>query len=165
MVNIFNGELIMNKTNVMRILEQHKLSYNHYEYDSNITNGVEVATALNQNMAQVFKTLVTTGSDNNHYVFVVPVAKTLDLKKGAKAVNVKSVEMLKQKDLFTLTGYIHGGCSPIGMKKNFKTVVDITATQFATIIFSAGKVGYQVELKPQDLQNLINCHFDDIVQD
>ena len=155
----------MNKTTVMRILEQHKLSCNHYEYDSNITNGVEVATALNQNMAQVFKTLVTTGSDNNHYVFVVTVAKTLELKKGAKAVNVKSVEMIKQKDLFPLTGYIHGGCSPIGMKKSFKTVVDITATQFPTIIFSAGKVGYQVELKPQDLQNLINCHFDDIVQD
>ena len=92
----------------------------------------------------------------------MPVASTLDLKKGAKAVGVKSIDMLKQKDLFSLTGYVHGGCSPIGMKKNFKTVVDITALDYETIIFSAGKVGYQVEVNPTDLQHLINCEFDSI---
>lgn len=152
----------MQKTNVMRILEQHKINYRSYEYANTITNGVDVANSLNQDISKVFKTLVTVGNDNNHYVFVVPVASTLDLKRGAKAVGVKSIDMLKQKDLFPLTGYVHGGCSPIGMKKNFKTVVDITALDYETIIFSAGKVGYQVEVNPADLQHLINCKFDSI---
>ena len=147
------------KTNVMRILEQHKINYVPHEYNNQIVNGEEVARVLNQNENQVFKTLVTVGSNNNHYVFVVPVNKTLNLKLAAKSVNVKSIEMLKQKDLFNLTGYVHGGCSPIGMKKQFKTVVDVSALNFNTIIFSAGKVGFQVEVNSQDLKALINCEF------
>lgn len=147
------------KTNVMRILEQHKINYVPHEYNNIIVNGEEVARVLNKNENQVFKTLVTVGSNNNHYVFVVPVNKTLNLKLAAKSVNVKNIEMLKQKDLFNLTGYVHGGCSPIGMKKQFKTVVDVSALNFNTIIFSAGKVGFQVEVNPQDLKALINCEF------
>ncbi len=150
------------KTNVMRILEQHKITYVPHEYNNQIVNGEEVARALNENENQVFKTLVTVGSNNNHYVFVVPVNKTLNLKLAAKSVNVKNIEMLKQKDLFNLTGYVHGGCSPIGMKKQFKTVVDVSALNFNTIIFSAGKVGFQVEVNPQDLKALINCEFNNI---
>ena len=140
------------KTNVMRILDSKKIKYNSYSYiNTNAISGVEVATAIGANIDQVFKTLVTVGKTNNHYVFVVPVQKELDLKKAAKAVNEKSIEMLKQKDLLPLTGYIHGGCSPIGMKKFFKTTIDDSAKQFSTIIFSAGKIGYQVEVTLDDL--------------
>ena len=149
----------MNKTNVMRILDQQKIKYSHYEYDKTLTNGVEVANYIKRPLSQVFKTLVTCGSDLNHYVFVIPVQQTLDLKKAAASVGVKNIEMLKQKDLFNLTGYVHGGCSPIGMKKLFKTVVDNSATKFETIIFSAGKIGFQVEMSPIELQKLISCDF------
>lgn len=140
------------KTNVMRILDQKKIPYtSHYYGDSEAISGVEVAAVLNQNPDHVFKTLVTVGVSKSNYVFVVPVEKELDLKKAAAAVSEKSIAMIKSKDLLPLTGYIHGGCSPIGMKKQFKTVIDSSATEFDTIIFSGGKIGYQVELPLEEL--------------
>ncbi len=151
------------KTNVMRVLDAHKINYKSYSYAStDAISGVEVAKVLNQNEAQVFKTLVTIGHSKEHYVFVIPVAKELDLKKAAKAVGEKNIEMIKQKDLLPLTGYIHGGCSPIGMKKFFNTTIDITAQNFETIIFSAGKIGYQVEVKLNDLKQVIDFKLADI---
>ena len=144
------------KNNVMRILEQKKIKYNHYNYvDSGAISGVEVATTLNQNPSQVFKTLVTRGKTGNNYVFVVPCDKELDLKKAAKASGEKSIEMVKSKELLPLTGYIHGGCSPIGMKKTFTTFIDSSAQNFDTIIYSGGKVGYQVETSLDDLYKII----------
>lgn len=144
------------KTNVMRMLDKHKINYKHYSYaDTDAISGVEVAEVLNQNPAQVFKTLVTTSKSGKHYVFMLPVKKELNLKKAALAVNEKSVEMLKSKELLPLTGYIHGGCSPIGMKKFFTTTIDESAQNFDTIIFSAGKIGYQVEVTLEDLSKMI----------
>lgn len=152
------------KTNVMRILEQKKIRYNSYSYASTqAISGMEVATALNQDPNCVFKTLVTVGTSRNNYVFLVPVNKELNLKKAAKSVNEKKVEMIKSKELLPLTGYIHGGCSPIGMKKQFKTVINITAQNFEKIIFSAGKIGYQVEMSLENLQKVINFTLADIV--
>ena len=152
------------KTNVMRILEQKKIKYNSYSYASTqAISGMEVATALNQDPNCVFKTLVTVGTSRNNYVFLVPVNKELNLKKAAKSVNEKKVEMIKSKELLPLTGYIHGGCSPIGMKKQFKTVINITAQNFEKIIFSAGKIGYQVEMSLENLQKVINFTLADIV--
>lgn len=152
------------KTNVMRILEQKKIKYNSYSYASTqAISGMEVATALNQDPNCVFKTLVTVGTSRNNYVFLVPVNKELNLKKAAKSVNEKKVEMIKSKDLLPLTGYIHGGCSPIGMKKQFKTVINTTAQNFEKIIFSAGKIGYQVEVSLENLQKVINFTLADIV--
>lgn len=151
------------KTNVMRILDQKKVTYNSYSYaNTDAISGIEVATVLNQNPNQVFKTLVTISSNKVNYVFVVPVSKELNLKKAAKSVNEKSIEMIKSKDLLPLTGYIHGGCSPIGMKKQFKTVIDSSATNFETIIFSAGKIGYQVEVSLEELQKVIRYDLSDI---
>ncbi len=151
------------KTNVMRILDQHKISYtSHYYYDTDAVSGIEVAKVLNQNADQVFKTLVTKGNSGVNYVFLVPVNKELNLKKAAKAVNEKSIEMIKSKDLLPLTGYIHGGCSPIGMKKIFRTVIDVSATNFDTIIFSGGKIGYQVEVELNKLNNVIQFELSDI---
>ena len=151
------------KTNVMRILDQKKVTYNSYSYaNTDAISGIEVATVLNQNPNQVFKTLVTISSNKVNYVFVVPVSKELNLKKAAKSVGEKSVEMIKSKDLLPLTGYIHGGCSPIGMKKQFKTVIDASATNFETIIFSAGKIGYQVEVSLEELQKVIRYDLSDI---
>ena len=151
------------KTNVMRILDQKKVTYNSYSYaNTDAISGIEVATVLNQNPNQVFKTLVTISSNKINYVFVVPVSKELNLKKAAKSVNEKSIEMIKSKELLPLTGYIHGGCSPIGMKKQFKTVIDSSATNFETIIFSAGKIGYQVEVSLEELQKVIRYDLSDI---
>lgn len=151
------------KTNVMRILDQKKINYTSYCYaNTDAISGIEVANVLNQDPNQVFKTLVTVSNNNINYVFVIPVNKELDLKKAAKAVNEKSISMLKSKDLLALTGYIHGGCSPIGMKKQFKTVFDISANNYNTIIFSAGKIGYQVELSIKDLNKLFSFKLDDI---
>ena len=152
------------KTNVMRILDKAKIAYKHYSYaETDAISGVEVAAALNQNPDQVFKTLVTTSKSGNHYVFMIPVEKELDLKKAASAVGEKSVEMLKLKELLPLTGYVHGGCSPIGMKKQFVTVADESAKAFDTIIFSAGKIGYQVELSFDNLKKAINLSAASIV--
>lgn len=152
------------KTNVMRMLDKHKINYKYYTYsNTDAVSGVEVAKILSQNPAQVFKTLVTVGKSSNHYVFVIPVAKELDLKKAAHSVGEKSVEMLKQKDLLSITGYIHGGCSPIGMKKFFKTTIDFSAKNFDTIIFSAGKIGYQLEMRLKELEKAIDVQFEQIV--
>ena len=151
------------KTNVMRILDQKKINYNTYSYiDTDAISGMEVAEVLGQNPNQVFKTLVTVSGKNINYVFVVPVNKELDLKKAAKVVNEKSIEMIKSKELLPLTGYIHGGCSPIGMKKMFKTVIDESCKNFETIIFSGGKIGYQVELKLEDIEKVIRVEYNDI---
>lgn len=144
------------KTNVMRILEQKKIPYVPHIYsDTAETNGMEIAARLGEDPDRCFKTLVTVGKSSNKYVFVIPVNRELDLKKAAKAVGEKSVEMLKSKDLLPLTGYVHGGCSPIGMKKFFKTVINITAENFETFYFSAGRIGYQVELSLSDLKRVI----------
>ena len=152
------------KTNVMRILDGKKIKYNHYNYlESGAISGMEVAEALNENPNTVFKTLVTVGKSGNHYVFLLPVNKELDLKKAAKSVEEKNVEMIKSKELLPLTGYIHGGCSPIGMKKFFRTVIHKTASEFETILFSGGKIGYQVELTLQDLSKVIKYDLADIV--
>lgn len=152
------------KTNVMRILDKSKIKYNHYSYvGTNAVSGVEVASVLNQDPNHVFKTLVTTGKTNTHYVFVIPVNKELDLKKAAKSVGEKNIEMLKQKDLLPLTGYIHGGCSPIGMKKFFRTVIDKSSENYETIIFSAGKIGYQVEVSMTDLSKIIRFEIADVI--
>lgn len=157
---------INEKTNVMRILAQNKVNYTtHYYYDTGAISGINVANALKQNPNQVFKTLVTIGTSKSYYVFLVPVNKELDLKKCAKAVDEKSIEMIKSKDLLLLTGYIHGGCSPIGMKKQFKTIIDISATNFDTIIFSGGKIGYQVELSLNELTKIIQYELKDIKKD
>lgn len=153
------------KTNVMRILDQKKVSYNHYTYaDTGAISGMEVATVLGQDPAQVFKTLVTVGKTGQHYVFVVPVAKELDLKKAASAVKEKNIEMIKSKELLPLTGYIHGGCSPIGMKKFFPTTIDASAGEQKTILFSAGKIGYQVEVTLEDLAKVIKYQLAEICE-
>ena len=152
------------KTNVMRTLEKKKIPYTGYCYaDTSAVSGVEVAAALNQDPKRVFKTLVTTGKSKNHYVFLIPAAEELNLKKAAQSVNEKSVEMLKARELLPLTGYVHGGCSPIGMKKVFTTTIDASAANFASIIFSAGKIGYQVEVSLDDLQKVLNFNLADIV--
>ena len=144
------------KTNVMRILDQKKISYKNYCYaDTDAISGIDVATVLNQNPAQVFKTLVTIGKSGHYYVFLVPVSSELDLKKAAEAVGEKHVEMMKSKELLHLTGYIHGGCSPVGMKKFFMTTIDSSAENFDTIIFSGGKIGYQVEVSLSELSKVI----------
>lgn len=151
------------KTNVMRVLEQHKINYTSYCYiDSGVISGIDVAAVLNQNPDQVFKTLVTVGNSNSNYVFLVPVNRELDLKKAAKAIGEKSISMIKSKDLLPLTGYIHGGCSPVGMKKTFKTTIDESAMNFDTIIFSGGKIGYQVETSLDDLKKVVNFELADI---
>ena len=156
----------MEKTNVMRILDQKKISYmSHCYLNTGAISGIEVAEVLKEDPKKVFKTLVTISSTNHYYVFVIPVAEELDLKKAAKAVNEKSISMLKQKDLLPLTGYIHGGCSPIGMKKVFKTVVHISAESLDTIMISAGKIGYQVELNYQELEKFVPLELHDIIID
>ena len=154
----------MEKTNVMRILDQKKIAYTpRYYTNSDAISGMEVATVLNLDPNKVFKTLVTIGASKRNYVFVVPVNSELDLKKAASSVNEKSIEMIKSKDLLPLTGYIHGGCSPIGMKKPFRTVMNISALNYDTITFSAGKIGYQVEMNPNDLKKLINITYIEII--
>ena len=157
---------IKEKTNVMRVLDQHKIEYTPYCYvDSGVVSGIDVALVMGQDPSIVFKTLVTVGASRNHYVFVLPSNCELDLKKAAKTVGEKSIEMLKSKDLLPLTGYIHGGCSPIGMKKFFRTTVHFSAENYEKIFFSAGRVGYQVELSPVDLKKVIQFEFADITSD
>ena len=151
------------KTNVMRVLDSKKVKYTSHCYiDTPTTNGEEVAKILRQNPADVFKTLVTISKSGTNYVFVIPVAKELDLKKAAKAAGEKSIEMLKSKELLPLTGYVHGGCSPIGMKKPFKTFIDKSADEREVIIFSAGKIGYQVELTLSELAKVIDYSLEDL---
>ena len=153
------------KTNVMRVLDQKKIEYKSYNYlNTGAVSGLEVAQALGENPDMVFKTLVTVGKSKTNYVFVVPVDKELNLKKAAHSVGEKSIEMIKQKELLPLTGYVHGGCSPIGMKKQFVTIIDKSAEQFESIIFSAGKIGYQVEVSLEDLGKVIRFQLADITE-
>ena len=153
------------KTNVMRELDKLKIKYNFYSYlGTDAVSGVEVAKVLNQNPERVFKTLVTVGKSGKHYVFMLPVAEELNLKKSAKSVDEKSVEMIKSKELLPLTGYIHGGCSPIGMKKFFTTTIHNSAKDFETIMFSGGKIGYQVEMGLDDLSKIIKFRLADIIE-
>ena len=152
----------MEKTNVSRLLDVENINYEMKEYDKNIVDGLSVAKTLNENDEQVFKTLVTISNNKEYFVFVVPVNKTLDLKKASKATNSKSIEMIPQKQLLPLTGYIHGGCSPIGMKKKFETIIDETAQIFDYIYVSAGKIGYQIKINPNDLIRFINGKYFDI---
>lgn len=144
------------KTNVMRLLEQKGVSYtpHTYPHEDGAVDGATVARMVGKDPAQVFKTLVVRGASGGYYVFDIPVEETLDLKKAAHAVGEKSVAMIPQKELLPLTGYVHGGCSPLGMKKPFPTVLDETAQLFDTILVSAGKIGFQVEVGPADLLEL-----------
>ena len=154
------------KTNAMRKLDAMKIPFQEYTYEGDGTlTGVDVAAMLGQNADQVFKTLVTVGRTGEHYVFMIPVADELDLKMAAKAVGEKAVEMVKSKELLGLTGYIHGGCSPIGMKKFFRTTVHETAVLYDTIIFSGGKIGYQIELPLSDLEKVITLQTADVVKE
>lgn len=152
-----------NKTNALRMLDKIKAEYKCYTYtpDASLT-GVDIAALLGQNAKQVFKTLVTVAKSKQHYVFMIPVAEELDLKKAAAVVQEKSLDMVKQKELLSLTGYVHGGCSPIGMKKSFPLVIHQTAQNFATIIFSAGRVGMQLETSLESLAKLSNFKMADI---
>ena len=154
----------MQKTNAMRILDKNKVEYEIKTYDESLTSGELVAETLGEKKEEVFKTLVTVSNNGEHFVFVIPVAETLDLKKAAKVAGVKSVEMLKQKDLLPLTGYIHGGCSPVGMKKQFKTFVHKSAEDLECFCVSGGHVGMQVKLDPKDLKKVINFEYADIIQ-
>lgn len=155
----------MEKTNVMRLLDQKRIKYKEYFYgDTNAISGIEVAKALNEDANKVFKTLVTVAKSKQHYVFMIPVEKELDLKKAAHSVNEKSIEMIPQKDLLLLTGYVHGGCSPIGLKKPLEVIIDNSAQNFNEIIFSGGKIGYQVEVTLNDLKKIIHYKFDDLVR-
>ena len=151
------------KTNAIRFLEQKKIKFIVHNYlSSGAISGIDVANSLNENPNIVFKTLVTQGKSHQYYVFLVPVNKELDLKKAASCVNEKSIEMIKSKDLLPLTGYIHGGCSPIGMKKFFKTIIDISASNYDKIIFSGGKIGYQIETTLLELSKIIKFDLKDI---
>ena len=152
------------KTNVMRVLDQKKVHYELHTYEPDATmTGTQIAALLGEDPRKVFKTLVTKGKRGQYYVFVVPVECVLELKKAASAAGEKSVAMIAQKDLLQLTGYVHGGCSPIGMKKPFSTFIHETAREFDRMYVSAGKVGFQIELAPLDLQAVVGCTFADIV--
>lgn len=152
------------KTNVMRTLDQKKIPYTAFSYDPNgPIDGVSVAAETGLDAASVFKTLVTKGASGAYYVFDIPVAENLDLKKAAKAVGEKSIAMLPQKELLPLTGYVHGGCSPVGMKKQFPTVFHETVNELALIAVSAGKIGHQVQVKPADLLALLRAKTADVI--
>ena len=152
------------KTNVMRVLDGKKISYESHSYEPDPTmSGEQIAEILGENPEKVFKTLVTQGKSGAYYVFIVPVKEELDLKKAAKASGEKAVSMIKQKELLPLTGYVHGGCSPIGMKKQFPTFIQEGASAFEKVFVSAGKVGFQIELSPSDLMAVSGCREADIV--
>lgn len=147
----------MIKTNVMRILEKSNIEYKIHDFSSfNETNGGKIAKLLNEDPSQVYKTLVCVGKSKQYYVFMIQVNKELDLKKCAKCTNEKNIELIHQKELFPLTGYYHGGCSPLGMKKQFKTYVDESILLNEKIFFSGGKIGIQVELNSNEFLNKFN---------
>lgn len=156
----------LKKTNVLRALDAHKIAHDYYEYDTKDgkIDAVSVAEKLGKNPRQVFKTLVTSSSDGRYFVFCVPSMTELDLKAAAKAVNCKRVEMIPLKQLLSVTGYVHGGCSPIGMKKEFPTVIDSSCLAFDDILVSAGKVGVNVRLNVRDLLNFVKAATADIVK-
>ena len=153
------------KTNAMRILDQKKIKYTPHEYshDGEAVDGAKAAALIGRDPDSVFKTLVVRGASNTNYVFVIPVSHELELKKAAKAVGEKSVAMLHLSELTALTGYVRGGCSPIGMKKLFKTIIDASALEQRSIIFSAGKIGAQIECAPADLAAVVRGSFADVV--
>ena len=158
---------INEKTNAVRLLAQKKIDFKLHSYagaGDEAVSGTEVAEILGQDPANVFKTLVTVGKTGEHYVFDIPVAKELDLKKAAKAVGEKSIDMIKSKELLGLTGYIHGGCSPVGMKKFFRTVFDISAQSCDKIFFSGGRIGLQIETTVSELQKVIRFGFYDLTK-
>lgn len=151
------------KTNAVRILDSNKISYELINYESDgFMDGVAIANKLNQSVDETFKTLVTRGKSGSFFVFVIPVHKELDLKAAAKAVSEKAVEMIPVADINKVTGYIRGGCSPIGMKKQFATVIDASAQNFERIMFSGGRLGTQIKMSPLDLVSLINAKFENI---
>lgn len=153
-----------NKTNAMRILDREGVSYQvHYYGDTGAISGLDVANILRQDPGRVYKTLVTQGKGGDYYVFLVPSNDEMDMRKAAKAVGEKSVEMIPVKDLLPLTGYIHGGCSPLGMKKKFTTVIDSSVAKWECILFSGGKIGYQVEVHLKDIERIIKCQYAKIV--
>ena len=153
----------MEKTNVMRILDKNNIKYKIYDYSkTEAISGIEVATILGIDFKKIFKTLVTVGKSKKYYVFLLPVDDELDLKKAAFSVDEKTVEMVKSKDLLSIVGYIHGGCSPIVMKKNFPIIIDSQVLKNNELIFNAGKIGYQVSIKLDDLKNIINFSIADI---
>lgn len=154
----------MEKTNVMRTLDRLKIPYDAHSYiEAETTVGTEIAAILGQDPNKVFKTLVTEAKSGKHYVFMIPVAEELDLKKAAAAVGEKAISMLKSKELLPLTGYVHGGCSPISMKKPFPTAIHYTAADFDTILFSAGKIGYQIETSLAELQKAVTVKTADLI--
>lgn len=155
------------KTNVMRILEKEKISYeaHAYPHGKEAVDGVTVAELTGQNPAYVFKTLVTVSNQKEHFVFVIPVAKELDLKKAAKAVGAKSIEMIHVKDINKVTGYIRGGCSPVGMKKKYRTIYHLTAEQNPIILVSGGKIGTQIACRPDDLVRITDGQYADLCKD
>ena len=155
------------KTNAMRILDRAKIPYEQFSYDTSDghIDGISIAQKLNQNPDEVYKTLVTKGHSGNHFVFVIPVEKELDLKKAAKSVGEKNVEMIAVKDLLATTGYIRGGCSPVGMKKLFKTVIDASAESLDKMYVSGGRIGLQIHLSPKDLKNSVNAEFSEIIHE
>ena len=167
MIELIPGGIHMKnneKTNVMRLLDGKKIPYTGHTYEPDPTKtGEEIAALLGEDADKVFKTLVTQGKSGQHYVFVIPVKEELDLKKAAKASGEKAISMIRQKELLPLTGYVHGGCSPIGMKKQFPTFLHETAILYDTIFVSAGKVGYQIELSPDDLCRMAECVLQDLV--
>ena len=152
------------KTNVMRLLDQAGIPYTPHWYDPELTAGTEVAAALGQNSECLFKTLVTVAGSGGHYVFVIPADGSLDLKKAARTAGVKSIAMLRQKDLLPLTGYVHGGCSPVGMKKPFPTFIDETALITDAFYCSAGRRGAQIEVDPEALAEYVGASFADLTE-
>ena len=154
------------KTNAMRLLDSKKLEYKVYDYTQfATTNGEEVAAVLGQDPNRVFKTLVTAGKSGRNYVFMLPVNAELDLKKAAAAAGEKSVDMLKSRELLPLTGYVHGGCSPIGMKKLFKTFIHSSAQRFESLVFSGGRIGWQIETSLENLKKLVPFILADLAKD
>ena len=155
----------MEKTNAMRMLDQKKIKYQVHEYpheEGVCVDGATVASLLHEDPNMVFKTLVTVSNDKKYFVCVVPVEGELDLKKCAKAAGVKSLVLIPVKDLLPLTGYVRGGCSPIGMRKPFPTLIDLSAANYEEIIFSGGKIGTQIQMNPQDLTKLIRVSYADL---
>lgn len=154
------------KTNAMRLLDSNKINYTTHSYENkdNKIDGIAVANKIGKDVESVFKTLVTQGHSKEYYVFVIPVAEELDMKKASKAAGEKNIEMIHVKDINSITGYIRGGCSPLGMKKVFRTFVQEEALLFETIVFSGGKIGAQIEMNPNDLQKVIDCSFVDVIK-
>ena len=152
------------KTNAMRMLDRMKIPYEYEEYECDeFSDGIETADKLGYDHKYVYKTLVTTGKSGGHYVFVIPIEEEIDFKKAAKAVGEKSIEMLHLQELTPLTGYVRGGCTSIGMKKHFPTVIDASAQQFEKVYVSAGRIGAQLTLAPEDLRKAADATFADVI--